>query len=143
MATTESLNSASSRAGRYVFSVAHQRDVRPRTRAQGTHDVTTPTTPTHNKGWRFATESPWTRWHTGGPGKDTHGRPVPEPGKAVGGSQRPPRRRPQTTTRQRPVSRQSQVRHVWASARALLLRSRTHARTRKLCRTSAWPRHPG
>ena len=62
MVTTESLNSASSRGGVYVFSVAHERD--GRARAQGTHDVTTPTT--HDEGWRFAAESPWTLWHTGG-----------------------------------------------------------------------------
>ena len=38
------------------------------TRAQETHDVTVPSTPTTTprKGWRFATESPWTLWHTGG-----------------------------------------------------------------------------
>ena len=28
-------------------------------------------------GWLFATESPWTQWHTGGSRQDTHGTPVP------------------------------------------------------------------
>ena len=30
------------------------------------------------KGWRFATESPWTLWHTSGSRKDIHGTPVPD-----------------------------------------------------------------
>ena len=47
-----------------MFSVAHERERRPRTRVHRTQDVTTPTN-TH-KGWRFATDSPWTLWHTGG-----------------------------------------------------------------------------
>ena len=52
---------------RYIFceySLAHERGTWPRTRAHRTHDVPTPTT-TH-KGWRFATESHWTLWHTSG-----------------------------------------------------------------------------
>ena len=48
--------------------------------AWNANDVTTPTTPTTTPrmGWRFATESPWTLWHPVGPGKDTHGTPVPD-----------------------------------------------------------------
>ena len=42
IATTESLNSASSR-GVQVFSVAHELETRPRTHAHRTQDVTTPT----------------------------------------------------------------------------------------------------
>ena len=62
MVTTESLRSASSRAGVWVFSVALERESRPRTRRP--HYITTPTTTT--KGWRFVTESSWTLWHIGG-----------------------------------------------------------------------------
>ena len=29
----------------------------------------------------FATESPWTLWHTGGSRQDTHGTPVPKQGR--------------------------------------------------------------
>ena len=79
------------------------------TRAQGTHDATTPSTSTttHNKGWRFATESPWTLWHTGG-SRQGHPRYTgAQTGKAVGGPQQPPRRLRQTTTRHRQVSRQT------------------------------------
>ena len=80
MATTESLNSASSGAGVYVFSVAHERDVRPRTRAQGTHDVTTPTTPTNTQQGlalchRVTLDSVAQRWV---PARTAHGTPVPE-----------------------------------------------------------------
>ena len=51
---------------------------------------------THNKGWRFATESPWTLWHTGG-SRQGHPRYTgAQTGKAVGGPQQPPRRRLQT-----------------------------------------------
>ena len=32
-------------------------------------------------GWFFATESPWTHWHTGGSRQDTYGTPVPEEGR--------------------------------------------------------------
>ena len=39
----------------------------------------------HAQGWRSATESSWTLWHTGGPDKDTHGTPVPQRRGAVGG----------------------------------------------------------
>ena len=52
---------------KYIFceySVAHEHGTWPQTRAHRTHDVPTPTT-TH-KGWRFATESHWTLWHTSG-----------------------------------------------------------------------------
>ena len=51
-----------------------------------------------NKGWRFATESPWTLWHTGG---------CPT-GKAVSGPKWPPRDdHRQATTRHRQASRQT------------------------------------
>ena len=56
--------------------------------ASATHDVTTPST--QRKGWRFATESPWTLWHTGG----WQGHPRytgARTGKAVGGPTQPPR----------------------------------------------------
>ena len=46
--------------------------------------------PHKHKGWRFATESPWTLWHTGG----WHGHPrytVARTGKAVGGPTQLPR----------------------------------------------------
>ena len=68
--------------------------------AQGTHDVTTPTT--HNKGWRFVTESPWTLWHTGGSRQGHPRYTSASTRKAVGGPTQAPRhdRRP-TTARQR------------------------------------------
>ena len=41
------------------------------------HTMSRLPTNTH-KGWIFATESPWTLWHTSGSRQDTHGTPVPE-----------------------------------------------------------------
>ena len=72
----------------------HERKARTTSRLQPTH-----------KGWRFATESPWTLWHSGGP---RQGHPLntgAQTGKAVGGptTSHDTRR----TTRHRPVSREN------------------------------------
>ena len=70
---------------------------------KNTHDVTTPSTPTNTpkKGWRFATESTWTLWHTG-VSRQGHPRYTgAQTGKVVGGPTQPPRRRP-TTNEKRP-----------------------------------------
>ena len=64
MSTTESPSSASSGAGVCVFSVAHERESRPKPRTPLSHYIKTPTNTT--MGWRFVTESSWTLWHPRG-----------------------------------------------------------------------------
>ena len=76
---------------------------------QETPDVTTPSTQTttRRKGWRFATESPWTLWHNGG-SRDTHGTLVPKQGRPwVARRNLHEDDQRQKTTRQRQASRQS------------------------------------
>ena len=47
-----------------VFTVAHERETRARTRTRRSHHITTPTTTP--MGWRFVTDSYWTLWHPSG-----------------------------------------------------------------------------
>ena len=124
MVTTEGLTSASSPAGVEVFSVAHELqpvvitslDTRG-TRAQGTHDVTTPSTPTTTP--RRIGALPQS--HPGlcgtpvGLGRDSHGTPVPEQGRPwVARNNLHEDDHRQTTTRHRPVSRQTSVQETSA-----------------------------
>ena len=77
--------------------IAHERGVR--TRAQGTRDVTAPTHTT--RVGALPQSHPGLRGTPVGPGKDTHGTPVPLRRKAVGGPTATSRDDPrQTTTEQ-------------------------------------------
>ena len=70
--------------------------------AWNANDVTTPTTPTTTPrmGWRFATESPWTLWHTRWvPARTPTVHRCPTR-KAVGGEKQAPRDDSRQTTRQ-------------------------------------------
>ena len=96
-----------------VFSVAHELqpvvstslDTRG-TRAHRTQDVTTPTTHTTRVG-ALPQSHPGLCGTPVGPGKDTHGTPVPEQGRLWVARQAPRHDDKQTTTRQRQVSRQT------------------------------------
>ena len=77
--------------------IAHERGAR--TRAQGTHDVTTPTHTT--RVGALPQSHPGLCGTLVGAGKDTHGTPVPLRRKAVGGPTATPRDDPRQTCFQR------------------------------------------
>ena len=100
MNTTESLNSASSRAVQ-VFSVAHKRVSHNHDHAHAhehDHHSTSRLQPNTTPGWLYASGSCWTLSHTGGSRQDTHGTPLPErEGRGVAHTRRVSNRRPNDT----------------------------------------------